>query len=252
MRRIVTSVAFVFLVLLGMYGQALAAEGGAKVIGVFGDSLGDGVWGGLYAVQKQHPDDKLFRYAKVGSGLTRPDFATWIADLPKNLEADKITVAVVMFGANDLQSLRDDNHKGYNFGTPGWKTVYKERIDKSLAEFAKLNIRVVWIGLPIMRNDDSNKGSQLLNEMFAASVKSKTAVFLPLIDDFKGSDGAFASHLDDAEGHSKQVRAEDGVHFTPLGYAMIAKKVYAAIPPPLPVPPAPAPAPVAAAPEAAH
>jgi hypothetical protein len=196
-----------------------------RQIGVFGDSLGDGVWSGLYALLKKQPDDRLFRYSKVGAGLTRPDFPAWLAELPKSLEVDRITVAVVMVGANDLQSVRDDNRRGFLFGTPGWKQVYQARIQRMLDEFSARGVRVVWLGLPIMRKDESNQGSQVLNEVFAATLKGPNVTFLPLIEDFKGEDGAFATHLPDTGGRQRQVRIDDGVHFTHAGYEMIAARV---------------------------
>jgi hypothetical protein len=220
--------AIVGLIALGLtLAHPLSAA--ERQIGIFGDSLGDGVWSGLYSLLRKQPDDKLFRYSKVGSGLTRPDYPAWIAELPKSLEVDRITIAVVMVGANDLQSVRDENRKGFLFGTPGWKQVYQARIQKMLDAFAARDIRVVWLGLPIMRKDESNQGSQVLNEVFAAAIKGKNATFVPLIDDFKDADGAFATHLPDSAGKPRQVRIEDGVHFTHAGYEMIAAKVINAL-----------------------
>src|ERR1700728_1212986 len=96
-------------------GVAIAADpsptSGAN-IGVFGDSLGAGVWSGLYVVLKKHPEDHLFQYAKVGAGLTRPDYFAWFGDFTQKLESDHLTMAVIMFGANDQQSPRDENQKG--------------------------------------------------------------------------------------------------------------------------------------------
>jgi hypothetical protein len=227
--RLIATLKVAAVLWLGLSSLALAADSPARVIGVFGDSLGDGVWHGLYAVLKAHPDEKLYRYSKVGAGLTRPDWGAWFEGLPKTLDADRITVAVVMFGANDLQSIRDEERKGWLFGTPGWKRTYQARIDKLLAEFAKRKIPVYWLGLPIMRKDEQNAGNAVLNEVLAAAIKPPGAHFLPLIDDFKGKDGAFASHLADSSGHLRQMRLDDGIHFTHQGYEAIADKVYTAI-----------------------
>ncbi len=142
------------------------------------------MWSGLYTVLKKHPEDHLFRYAKVGAGLTRPDYADWFKDFTQKLDTDHITVAVIMFGANDQQSIRDDKQKGHLFQTEGWKTVYAGHVDAILDELAKRKIKAIW------------------------------------------PDGNFASHLPDSAGHSRQVRAEDGIHFTPWGYQLVAEKVY--------------------------
>jgi hypothetical protein len=195
-------------------------------IGVFGDSLGDGVWSGLYTVLKKHPEDHLFRYSKVGTGLTKPDYATWFGEFTKELDADHITVAIIMFGANDQESIRDENQKGYLFQSEGWKRTYSGHVDAILGELAKRNIKAIWLGIPILRKDELNKGADYLNQIFQDSAKKSGATFLPLADDFKGADGGFASHLPDSAGHLKQVRADDGIHFTPWGYQLVAEKVY--------------------------
>ena len=210
-------------------GVAIAADSSPATgvnIGVFGDSLGAGVWSGLYVVLKKHPEDHLFQYAKVGSGLTRPDYFAWFGEFTQKLDSDHITMAVIMFGANDQQSLRDENQKGFLFQSEGWKRNYSGRVDAILAELTKRKIRTVWIGIPILRKEELNKGADYLNQIFLDEVQKSGATFLPLTETFKGPDGGFASHLPDSSGHLKQVRADDGVHFTPWGYQLIAEKVY--------------------------
>jgi uncharacterized protein len=213
-------------------------------IGVFGDSLGDGAWSGLYNVLRKHPEEKLFRHAKVGAGLTRGDFASWIKEFSSELDSDHINIAVVMFGANDQQSIRDENHKGYVFKSEGWKRTYLAHIDAMFAEFEKRNITVIWLGLPVMRDKALNEGGLYLDDLYANAVKAHNCIFVPLADTFKDAGGGFASHLPDATGKLRWVRADDGVHFTPYGYELIAEKALAAIP-------AAAPAPAAAPPAAA-
>jgi hypothetical protein len=165
----------------------------------------------------------------VGSGLTRPDFSAWFPEFVGDLDTDHPTTAVIMFGANDEQSIRDDDHRGYLFGGDGWKRVYGGRVNAILAELVKRKIAILWVGLPIMRKPDFNDGAKLLDEIFARETKAAGGTFLPLDDDFKGPDGGFATHLPDAKGRMRQVRADDGVHFSGYGYGLVAEKVYDAI-----------------------
>jgi hypothetical protein len=215
--------------LLLVAGFAHADEPAGRHIGVFGDSLGFGVWSGLETVLKKHPEDKLYRYAKVGAGLTRPDYAAWLTDFNQSLDRDQITHAVVMVGANDQEGIRDDAHKGYQFQTEGWKRTYAERIDTILAAFAKRHVAVLWVGLPVLRKDDMNAGAVFLNALFNDEVTHAGGTFLSLADSFKGADGGFAAYLPDAAGHLKQVRQDDGIHFTGYGYELLAEKVYDAM-----------------------
>ncbi|HEV2675481.1 MAG TPA: DUF459 domain-containing protein [Aliidongia sp.] len=196
----------------------------SRNIAVFGDSLADGAWAGLH--QELHPDDKLFRDSKVGTGLTKPDIRSFVDGFADTLDRDHVTVAVVMFGANDEESLRDDDHKGFVFQSPGWTRVYVSRIEQIIEACRQHKVRVIWVGLPVLRDDTLNKGALFLNGLLQDTVVKNGGTFVSLTEDFKGSDGAFASHLPDAKGELREVRLQDGVHFTFYGYGLIAKKIY--------------------------
>ena len=209
------------------------SEVAAENIGVYGDSLSDGVWSGLYPIVKHHPEDKLFRHSKVGATLAAPDFATWLQEFAASLDQEHITVAVVMFGANDERGIRDEKHKGYVFESKGWQRVYLSRIDAIYSELAKRKVTVVWVGLPVMRDKDVNAGAVFLNGLYAAEAAKFDGRFVELGDSFVDGNGQFAAYLPDQKGHLREVRINDGVHFTGYGYGLIAKKVYSTIPSPV-------------------
>jgi len=218
-------------------------------IAVFGDSLADGVWAGLYDELKANPDDKLFRDSKVGAGLTRPDYEDFVNGFVASLDLDHVTDVVIMFGANDDEGLRDENHKGYLFESPGWVSAYEARMEMIISACQKHNIRVIWLGLPVMRAPDRNQDALFLNSMLQKTVQTNGGTFLPLEDNFKGADGGFALYLPDADKKLRQVRAPDGTHFTRYGYDLIAAQVV----PLIEAPPAGGPAkPASAAPAVAH
>jgi hypothetical protein len=215
--------------------QSIArSEVAAENIGVYGDSLSDGVWSGLYSIVKHHPEDKLFRHSKVGATLTTPDFAVWTQEFAASLDREHITAVVVMFGANDERGIRDEKHKGYVFESKGWQRVYVSRIDAIYSELAKRKVTVVWVGLPVMRDKDANAGAVFLNGLYAAEAAKFAGRFLPLSDSFVDSSGQFAAYLPDQKGHLREVRINDGVHFTSYGYLLIAQKVYPTIASPVP------------------
>ena len=238
---------------LGVSLLALALAGAPKLsqaanIAVFGDSLADGAWIGLHQELSQHAGDKLFRDSKVGTGLTRPDIKGFTQNFIDSLSRDHVDTAVIMFGANDQQSLRDETGKGYLFQSPGWVKVYTDRIGQILAACKTHNVRVIWVGLPVLRDESLNKGAQYLNGLIEAAVKQGGGTYLPLAGDFRDKDGAFASHLPDTKGELREVRLQDGVHFTFYGYDLIGKKIYGLLD--SAVSPHPLPAPVPAAAEA--
>jgi len=203
-------------------------------IGVYGDSLSDGVWSGLYSIVKHHPEDKLFRHSKVGATLTTPDFAAWTQEFAASLDRDHVTAVVVMFGANDERGIRDEKHKGYVFESKGWQRVYLSRIDAIYTELAKRKVTVVWVGLPVMRDKNANAGAVYLNGLYAAEAAKFDGRFVSLSDSFVDSSGKFAAYLPDQKGHLREVRINDGVHFTSYGYGLIAEKVYSTVRSPVP------------------
>lgn len=203
-----------------------APQTAERNIGVYGDSLADGLWSGLYYQLKKRSDYHLFRKSKVGTGLTTGAFVDWMREFTASLDEDHISVAVIMFGANDQQGLRDENHKGYLFKSDGWKRVYSARVGQILAETAKRQIATIWVGLPVMRDKDLNEGAEYLDSLYSEVVTTANTTFVPLHDTFKDENGEFALRLPDAKGKSRLVRADDGVHFTAYGYGLIAEKVF--------------------------
>ena len=198
-------------------------------IAVYGDSLGDGAWSGLYQLLHSNAEVHVVRHSKVGSGLTRGDYESWFQDFKADLDQSKPDVAVVMFGGNDQQSLRDENRKGYLFPTDAWKTVYAARVEAVMNELNSREILTVWLGLPIMRKDDLNKGARILDTIFAAEAERHHITFLPLVNEFTDQSGGFVTHVTDDHNRSRQIRADDGVHFTGYGYELVAEKVWAEI-----------------------
>jgi hypothetical protein len=218
------------LLLAAFFGLRPAAADSPHNIAVFGDSLADGVWSALHVDVKARPDDKLYRDSKVGTGITRPDYDAFFQSFAATLGPDHITDAVIIFGANDDgNSLRDEQHKGYLFGSPGWTKVYESRVETIIATCHSDGIKVYWLGLPVLRDAQMNQGALFLNGILQQTVQGNKAVFIPLEDDFKDPSGNFATHLPDAAGDLRVVRAEDGVHFSFYGYGLIANKVLAVL-----------------------
>jgi uncharacterized protein len=208
---------------------AQSTEHPPLTVAVYGDSLGEGLWQGLYLLLKSDSQTRVVRRSKLGSGLTRGDYSDWFEDFKAELDKAPPDIAVIMFGANDQQSLRDASRKGYLFATEGWKTVYASRVDAIMNELKNRHVQTAWIGLPIMRKDELNKGARLLDAIFEAEAARDQVMFLPLNSEFTDESGNFVTYVSDASKHSRQVRSEDGVHFTGYGYGLVAERVWAQI-----------------------
>ncbi len=77
-------------------------------------------------IRKPKPIRRIscFVTAKVGTGLTRPDYKAFVDGFIVTLGPNHITDAVIMFGANDDEGLRDDQHKGHAYASPGWIVIW--------------------------------------------------------------------------------------------------------------------------------
>jgi hypothetical protein len=220
----------------GFSGLASAAETAAvsptpnanpTSIAVFGDSLADGLWSGLSTViKRQCPDCRLYRHSKIGAGLTRPDFLTWFESLPHSLDEEKPKIAVFMIGANDRQGLRDINRKGYVFRSEGWRSIYTARIKSLIDLMRDRDIKVVWVGLPIMLKEDDDNDARYLDKVFESAAKETGTSFLELSHSFLDEEGKFTTHLADRKGKPQQIRHSDGIHFTGYGYELLANKAW--------------------------
>ena len=208
---------------------ARGAESGAVTVTVYGDSLGDGVWEGLYLLLRPEKQVRVQRHSQLGAGLTRPDFDAWLKNLKTELDKTPPDVAVIMVGANDQQGIRDENRIGYVFPTEGWQQVYGARVDAVMAEFNERHITAVWLGLPVMRKAEYNSGARVLDSIFEAAAERNHVSFVPLADAFVDAAGNFVVYIHDGEHRYHQVRAEDGIHFTTYGYQLIAEKVWSKI-----------------------
>jgi uncharacterized protein len=205
-------------------------RGKGVTVAVIGDSLGDGVWSGFSLMWRNKPECKVVRRSKIGAGMTRADFPRWQQDLAAELAADSVDVAVLMFGLNDQTGIRDENRRGFLFKTEGWKQLYQARIEALVRDLVQRKVTVVWLGLPVMRSSELNAGARWINALVEEKLKALGVVYVPLERDFANPEGQFLPYLEDSQSHrSRQIRLEDGVHFTHYGYELIAAKASAAI-----------------------
>jgi hypothetical protein len=191
---------------------------------VFGDSLGDGVWAGLY--RDLHGDKSLdvVRLSQVSTGISRYNYVDIQAKTESQLAARHVDIAVVMFGANDQQGIVDGGQI-YPFGTDGWKAAYGRRVDKLVATLRAQGAVVYWMGLPKMERDSFDRGAQLISELLRQHMAVDGAVFVPTAPLTVDSQGHYSAYMPGPGGERRLMRANDGVHMSMAGYLRIAEPV---------------------------
>ncbi len=198
-------------------------------VGVFGDSLADGLWAGLYRQMRDGKRVEVVKFSQPATGLTRYDYVDVQAKTKAQLAQRHVDVAVVLFGTNDQQGIVEGGQV-YPFGTPGWRQVYGARIDALAALLKAEGAVVYWVGLPKMRAEGFDAKAHLINAVIQQRMAADGVRFIPLDGVTEDATGAYAAYLPvGADGRMTLMRANDGIHMSMPGYLRIATPVSASI-----------------------
>jgi hypothetical protein len=198
-------------------------------VAVLGDSLAQQLAQGLTEAFENRPEVAILRKAKEDSGLVRDDFFDWTkaaADLLAS--GEKIDFAVMLVGSNDRQVLHDAN-ESYELRTPEWLAAYAKRIETIAALFRDKKIPLLWVGLPVMKNESLSADAMAFNEFYRAYAEKAGARYLDIWEVFADESGQYTPVGPDVIGQNVRLRAADGVHLTKAGARKLAHFVEPAI-----------------------
>ena len=207
--------------------EAEKPEPKAKIAFV-GDSTADGIWGGYATMLPQSACLKasieLGRFAKNSTGLTRPDRYNWVEELKRIGTSFKPQLFVMSLGLNDRQSVVEHGKVTLE-NAPDYPAKYKERVTAALASAAALDVPLLWVGLPAMREAAADKDAREKDTYFAEAIAAFGNAHIQYVEPWKlnatGED-KFASYGPDQKGRMVQIRSSDGEHFTPAGDLLVA------------------------------
>tara|TARA_R110000868_G_scaffold20399_1_gene86382 strand:+ start:2445 stop:3578 length:1134 start_codon:yes stop_codon:yes gene_type:complete len=195
---------------------------------VFGDSLGDGVWAGIYHALRNDKRFNVIRKSKVATGFVRRDYYDWNEAVRKTADDTTIDIAVVIMGTNDRQTIVEDGAR-YALFTDKWREIYGARVDDFTATLKSTGAKIYWVGLPVMRSATFEGDMKTFTKIFKAHAAENEVTFLPTHDLLADAEGKYAAYGTDAAGRKKLLRAEDGIHFTMQGYEKLVSTVTRAI-----------------------
>lgn len=191
-------------------------------VAVLGDSLGQLLGQGLQEAFAQRADIGLLRKARENTGLVRDDYFDWpkaVRDLLAS--GEKIDLAIMILGSNDRQQIRDG--QGYlELYSPRWIELYTARVAAIAEAFRERNIRLVWVGLPIMKSASMASGATTVNEIYRQQAAKGGAAFVDIWEAFADERGQYSDFGPDLNGHVVRLRSGDGVHFTKAGARKLA------------------------------
>ena len=186
-------------------------------IAVLGDSLGVTLGQGLAESYGDRHEIAVLRQARENTGLVRDDYFDWVKSARELLGAnDKISVGVILLGSNDRQPLRDETG-AFDLRSLRWKQIYGDRVEAIAQAFKTRGVPLVWVGLPVMKNERFASDMERLNEIIRERAVKAGATYVDVWDAFLDDRGQFATYGPDVNGQFQKLRAPDGVQFTRPG-----------------------------------
>jgi hypothetical protein len=191
-------------------------------VAVFGDGLAQMLTQGLTEALDDRPDLAVLHKTQDNSGLVRLDTADWAKKIHDYLESGpKIDLAVILIGSNDRQPISVKG-KNYELLSPEWREIYAERIEAVARQFAGKNIPLVWVGLPIMKDDAMAMDVSVFNDIYHEYSSKFAAKYIDVWEDFADEHGAYNAFGPDINGQTIRLRSNDGVYFTHAGARKLA------------------------------
>lgn len=165
-----------------------------------------------------------FHFVKAyrsGTGLARPEIFDWLQQYPLMLAGVRPQLVICAIGANDAQNVQV-GRKILAFGTPEWDDYYRSRLAAYLKMLESSNTRILWVGMPLMKEKRFSRKMQHLNEVIRSEVALHSSVtWLDPNPALGYSDKKFAQYRATVRGKMIKMRADDGIHMTDDGAAYL-------------------------------
>jgi uncharacterized protein len=172
---------------------------------------------------------------KVSSGLARPDFFDWPAEIDRKLPEVNPDIVVATFGGNDGQGLAVESGE-FIIGDPvdneaEWTEEYQARAGAVMDQLLAGGRTLIWVGIP---NDDNPEVTARMaiqdRAAKAAAAERPEVIFVDTWTRFSGRDGNWAEFvIDPRDGVGKDVRAADGFHLNETGAEILALDIAQAV-----------------------
>ena len=195
-------------------------------IGVFGDSMADGLYAGLYRDLQHTPDVTVSKFSQVSTGLSRYDYVDIQAKTRGQLDAQPVDVAIMLFGTNDAQGIEMDGQI-HPFGSDGWKAAYARRVDDLVGLLRSRDVAVYWVGLPRMKRASFDARMTLINGVVEARMRALGVPYIETTALTSNDEGGYEAYLPADSGRRVLMRANDGIHMSMAGYSRLSAPVTA-------------------------
>lgn len=189
---------------------------------VIGDSLANGLADGLAEAMAGTDGVQLQRKARPLNGLSRNEFEDDLRALEDPAWREPLHIAVVMLGVWDRLPLRNSSGRRVLVGSPEWRDLYGQRVDRVMKVLKRKKAAVYWVGLPVMRRSETTRDIETTNEIFRERAFLNGLKFIDAYAGFADEEGNFNPYGPDVTGKMRLLRENDGVHFTEAGNRKLA------------------------------
>jgi hypothetical protein len=167
---------------------------------------------------------------RIASGLERPDVFNWFTYVREQVRVRRPRAIVLMFGGNDDHDFMTGLPEGVDvgsFGSASWAAEYQRRVGGIMDSATSRGAVLIWIGLPISRDDLQTERFDLINTIVQkeAAKRPGRVSYLDTYFFFAGDDGGYAEYVTTDSGRLVKMRAGDGVHFERPAGDLIAREV---------------------------
>jgi hypothetical protein len=168
---------------------------------------------------------------QVGTGLVRNEFWDWPKHMDAVVGARAPPGSIFMVGANDDQGI-DVNGASVSPPDQAWVDEYRRRVDTLMESMTAGGRRLIWIGMPPMRDVAYSQSMQLVDQVFQQeSAKHRRVTYVDAWTLFSapGSPGTYAQFLPNESGQSTNMRLDDGIHLNVEGSQYLSRAVMATL-----------------------
>jgi hypothetical protein len=193
---------------------------------VVGDSLAQGI--GYFAERVFKPYFvNVVRQGRISTGLARPDYFNWQAEMQTIVERFRPDLTIVLLGENDNQALLYPNGDlEQSIGQPDWPPAYEARVERFARTATSGEGHVMWVGLPIVSDENRWEHTQRLNGIYEdVAARLPNVAFVDTWDLFARPDGSYTAYYRDNSGRLRLIRADDGLHFNSDGYTILMREI---------------------------
>jgi hypothetical protein len=130
----------------------------------------------------------------------------------------------VMLGSNDAQARISPSGSPIPVGTSEWVHGYRDAPSSWSARRPAPARAWYGSGSPVVEERQRRGFYRNVNEIYReASSSEPNSTYVDTWNAFEGRDGGYSAFVRNDHGQLVEVRAGDGVHFTPAGYGMLGK-----------------------------